>query len=347
MSAKIREYPMWSLGLAETDKNRLQACTGANHVLLELSEDALPTLEDAEQSEPVLLWLGAAAWRRLEQRPSAETAFMDHLSRVLVLEPGCPRADLEDALAGGFQDVLIGTEKSERIHEVLRRSLEVSNMYQDMGRMTRELLMNRELIARKSDVFSFLQECVSHISKATSTVERLEATRERLAMIMPVASMHTAFWRPQVDGSVSMHLHLDTAPEKTTDPEQFSPAVKEWSDLLFSTAASLAPFPGAPFKLHIEYSGNQVKPMPRLRKDNQPDTRRTLLLPLCAGGVLHGVTAILLTREYHPGRDQVLAMDAAMSHLAAMLNPTEALVVTSYETVTAPFETLPPVAVRQ
>lgn len=347
MSAMIKEYPMWCLGLEQSDAERLQNCTGANHRLVMLSEDALPTLEDVEREEPVLLWIGKTFWRRTQQESMSDMAFMDHLSRVLVLPLDCSRDDLEDALHGGFQEVLLGTEKTERIHEVLRRSLEVSNMYQDMGRMTRELLMNRELIVRKSDVFTFLQECVSAVSKAGSCTERLDAARQAFTQIMPVSSMHTVLWHALPDGTVSMNLHLDTQPEKCTDPESFSPAVKEWSDLLFSTAASLAPFPGAPFRLSINYSGNAVKAMPRLRKDNQPDTRRTLLLPLCAGGVLHGVTALLLSREYHPGRDQVLAMDAAVSHLAATLRNGEAQTAESFEALPMPYDSLPPVAVRQ
>lgn len=299
---------MWCLGLEAAEVELIRSTMGRTHHLAVLSDEVAPTFEDAERDEPVLIWIGRRFWLRACKADPA-FRFMDHLSRVLVLPQGASRDELEAALSGGFQDVLCGAPTAERIHEVLRRSLEVSNIYEDMERMTRELLLNRELLMRKEDVFDFLQNFVTRVSKCESTANILHTARAVLGELLPVGAMHLAVWKHQNEG-VAMQLYLDS-PGQNTEAEN---ATRVWSDLLLSTAAALAPGMGANLRITTHYSDNQTE-IPK----ETPDSRRTLLLPLCTGGVFCGVLALFLAREYPLGRDQVLALDAAMNHLALNL----------------------------
>lgn len=307
MSAKVRSYCMWCLGLDAHEVEQIRSVMGRTHHLVVLSEEVEPTPADAERDEPVLVWIGRRFWRRAKEKDT-DFRFMDHLSRVLVLPADSPREELEAALSGGFQDVVYGSPTPERLHEVLRRSLEVSNIYEDMERMTRELLMNRELLMRKEDVFSFLQNFITRVAKCASTETILTSARAVLEEMLPLGAMHLAVWKQQDEG-VAMQLYLDS-PSTADDAENGS---KVWSDLLLSTAAALAPGMGANLRITTHYSDNP-DPQPQ-----QPDSRRTLLLPLCTGGVFCGVMALFLTREFPLGRDQVMALDAAMNHLAIVL----------------------------
>lgn len=317
MTAKIRSHCMWCLGLDAQEVEQIRSAMGRTHHLLVLSEEVEPTHADAERDEPVLVWIGQRFWQR-SRAADPGFHFMEHLSRVLVLTAEASREDLESAMSGGFQDVLCGPPTVERLHEVLRRSLEVSNIYEDMERMTRELLLTRELLMRKEDVFSFLQGFISRVSKLDSTEGVLATARDALAELLPLGAMHLAIWKQQGEG-VAMQLYLDS-PACENGSEQTlarngEDGTRLWSDLLLSTAAALAPGMGANLRITTHYTENECA-APHL---SEPDSRRTLLLPLCTGGVFCGVLALFLTREHPLGRDQVLALDAAMNHLAMVL----------------------------
>lgn len=313
MTAKIRSHCMWSLGLNAQEVELIRTAMGRTHHLIVLSEEVEPTHADAERDEPVLVWIGQRFWQRC-RTTDAGFHFMDHLSRVLVLTADVPRDELEAALSGGFQDVLCGVPTVERLHEVLRRSLEVSNIYEDMERMTRELLLNRELLMRKEDVFAFLQNFVSSVSKVASTENVLAAARTALAEFLPLGAMHLAIWKQQEEG-VAMQLYLDSPASELGAGQDSEDSTRVWSELLLSTAAALAPGMGA--NLHITTHYTETDSVDGRLHD--PDSRRTLLLPLCTGGVFCGVLALFFTREHPLGRDQVLALDAAMNHLGMVL----------------------------
>ncbi len=347
MSKSTNNYPMWCLGLSDNALQQLQVVAGIEHAFVALDHANLPDVQKLEQEKPLLLWVSLDAWRHIITLPAHETTFFEQVSRVLVLDPDCSLNDLHEALRGGFQDVLIDEHDHGYIDCILRRAREVCSMYEDMERMTKELLLQRELMARKSEVLAFLQDGINAITKASTTPERFLALRHSLTTHLPVHSVHTIVWTPQTDDTISMELYLDAEPEKTTNPEQFSPQVKDWTQLLFSTAASLAFLPEASFKLAINYSGNTVKPLPRNRHNNQPDTQRTLLLPLCFGGELRGVVAMLLVREFNPGRDMALAMDALVNYMAASLNSQSPFVQSTMNTLSMPFDSSVSTLVRQ
>ena len=191
-----------------------------------------------------------------------------------------------------------------------------------MERMTREILLDRELLTRKSDVFAFLRDFIVRVSKGTDTAHILAEARDALCSLLPVTAMHAAVWGPERDGSVPMHLYLDAEREKNA-VAHVSPAVRAWTELLLGTATALAPFGGATPALRTHYTGNADVSGALTEADLLPDMRRTVLLPLCAGGLFCGVLALLLERECPVGRDQVSALDAATTHLAVLLRGVE------------------------
>lgn len=316
MIAQAPSYCMWALGVEPRDVECIRACMGDNHRLAVLPDVVLPSLEEAEKEDPVLLWIGQRCWRRLVDEGGIPVRYLEYVPRVLVLPRECPPCELKEAVNSGFQEVLLGTERTERIHEILRRSLEWSNMRRDMERMSREIMLDRELLLRKGDVFAFLRDFVSRVSASGETPRMLAEARDVLGELLPITAMHTAIWGPQRSGTVPMHLYLE-APETDSDGEP-SDTVRAWTELLLGTATALAPFGGATPCLCTHYSG--LFPGNGLcEAERRPDMCRTLLLPLCLGEVFCGVIALLLEREYPLGRDQVSALDAATKHLAVLL----------------------------
>ena len=195
MNTQTPIYRMWSVGLSARDLERIRACMDAGHSLTPLSEETPPTPEDAARDKPVLVWIGESFHRKLLREKAPCARFLEPIPRVLVLSEDCSPAEIEDALDRGFADVLRGTGNSERIHRILRRSLEKGNARRDRERMMREILMNRELLSRKSDVFSFLLDFVLQTSACATREAALNAARESLSALFPLAAMHVALWK--------------------------------------------------------------------------------------------------------------------------------------------------------
>ncbi len=315
MNTQAPSYCTWSLGVDPADLDRIRNCLGRNHYLKVLPDDLPPGPEALQADAPVLIWVGGRCLHMVScEAPDSKR--LVNVPRVAVLDSNCSRDELARAVDMGLP-VLVGTENAEKIHEILRRSLEQHNMRRDMERMDREIHLDRELLLRKSDVFAFLRDFVSRVSRGTDTVRILAEARDMLAELLPVVAMHTAVWGPEQDGAVSMHLYLDTVPEDESGCSASS-TVRAWTELLLGTATALAPFGSAEPCLSTHYSEFSAYDEGD-ESERTPDMGRTLLLPLCAGETLCGVTALLLDEVRPLGRDQVTALDAATAHLAVVL----------------------------
>lgn len=321
MNTQLPIYRMWSVGLCSHDLERIRACMDAGHSLIPLSEDAPPTQEDVTRDKPVLVWMGESFHRKLLRGGTPLARFLEPIPRILVLPEDCSPADIEDALDRGFADVLRGTRNSERIHRILRRSLEKGNMHRDMERMMREILMNRELLSRKSEVFAFLLDFVLHTSSCATRGAALSAAKESLSGLVPLVAMHAALWNGEEDKAPE--LCFDAPSESLADdaaalPDQLSGTLHAWAHFLISAVESFFPDRKVPAPRFFYREADAPAEAP-LSNALRPDTRRMLLLPLCSGEACLGALALLLEREYPLGRDEAVALDAAATHLAALL----------------------------
>ena len=344
MNTQTPIYRMWSVGLSARDLERIRACMDAGHSLTPLSEETPPTPEDAARDKPVLVWIGESFHRKLLREKAPCARFLEPIPRVLVLSEDCSPAEIEDALDRGFADVLRGTGNSERIHRILRRSLEKGNARRDRERMMREILMNRELLSRKSDVFSFLLDFVLQTSACATREAALNAARESLSALFPLAAMHVALWSGEEDDALD--LCLDVRLDARLDARQavapntadavsaaaapceggvhaaelarLPDALRAWTTFLIGAVETFFPARKAP-ALRLFYRGADAPGAHAMGKELRPDTRRILLLPLCSGEDCRGALALLLEREYPLGRDEAVALDAAATHLAALL----------------------------
>lgn len=321
MNTQLPIYRMWSVGLCARDMERIRACMDAGHSLIPLSEDTPPTQEDVDRDKPVLVWMGKSFHQKLLRDGVPLARFLAPIPRVLVLPEDCSPADFEEALDKGFADVLRGTRNSERIHRILRRSLEKGNLHRDMERMMREILMNRELLARKSEVFAFLLDFVLQTSSCATRERMLNAARESLSGLVPLAALHMALWNGEEDETPDLYLDArrdSLAAGAELCPARLPGALRAWAQFLIGAVESFFPERKAPaprFFYRETDASDHCPPGTDLR----PDTQRILLLPLCFGEACRGALALLLEREYPLGRDEAVALDAAATHLAALL----------------------------
>lgn len=316
VATRIRTYQVWCLGLDAGDSERIRSCAGKNHQLVDLDEGALPSSEDIERDEPVLLWMTREAWRRFDNMHADR--FLEGMPKILLLPQDCGRKDLELAVSSGFQEIVLGELSEARVHDVLCRSLEVSNVYRDMDRMTHEILLERELLSRKSDVLAFLLEFVRTLSGSSEPSALLEKVRLSLDKLLPIEALHAAFWRQRTDDAFCVDLYMDLPTENGSGEEGLSDAEKAWSALLLRAVSSSLSVCESMLQASVT-----LHPLTKSPSRVSPDPGRVLVLPLAAGNVSCGILALLISQEYPLSRDEALALDAAMCHLAFVVHGIE------------------------
>ena len=285
---------LWFLGLRPEVRRIVQETAGDGYECRLLAgADALASALD-RGDDPLLLWLGSAVWQTLRAELPNVAEILQLIPTVLVLEAEADQRLLVQALDGHFQQVIRFPLDRGQVFDALSRAREVRNMYQDMERMAREIMMDRELLERKSEVCAFLFQSITGLGNAPHARDLIECCRRTMREALPVEAVHALWW-----GGAKRAISLLDAPEGT-------PEAEAWQSLLLERAAADG-LGYAPMTLHC----GEVKRLP------QPE--RTLLLPLEIRGQRCGILALDMERPLSLGRDLSLALDAVRRHLAFVL----------------------------
>lgn len=301
---KQRQHLMWFVGLDSGDESLIRKTAGTDYRLEELDLASLLDTALFEREDPSILWLSAAAWEQLGQTPATERKHLDLVPRILVLGADYTQADLEHALDDNFADVVKQPLTRARVLDVLHRAVETRNLYQDIYRMTREILLERELLTRKNDVLSFLVTFLTRAAESLDVIDILRNARESLALMLPVGAVHAATWPTSHNETAEANLFVDATSGSTKH--------KAWTDLLLEAAHKLSP---------RQIVGYRTREFPRRKgiTTGEPEPGRVLLLPLAHSGQSFGALAVLLEAECSLGKDQAQALESAMNHLALAL----------------------------
>ncbi len=292
----IAQSPLlWLLGLAPEDRRVvLEAASDGYQCRLLDDADASALASMLEQGDdPLLLWMGSGVWRTLRGERSDVADLLQLVPTVLVLEANADRPLLEQALEGHFQQVARFPLDRKQVFEALSRAREARNMYQDMARMTREIMMERELLERKSEVCAFLFQAFAELGEAADARELMTCCCRAMKEAFPVKGVHALWW-----GSGGQTYLLD-APEGTAEAEAWHAFLRERTGV----------DGGGDGKILAGCGGGR----------KTPGSERALLLPLEIRERRCGVLALDLERPLLPGRDMALALDAVRKHLALIL----------------------------
>lgn len=297
---------LWFLGIEAEDARRIEKAAGANYLcrsLDDLSFEALSTvLDDGAQDDPLLIWMGAELWRRMRTECPEVLRHLEQVPLVLVVEARPDRAALEQVIDARVQQVTRSPLETEQIFDALSRAGEARNLYRDMTRMSREILMERELLERKSGICSFLFRFFEAAGEGGDARGMLIRFREAMEPLLPVAGLHVAWW----DGRRSV-VHITDSADGEEDRSWLPwPAGSEWPDRTKTSVADhdrAAPEAPAGRKYCDGAEGKGF-----------PD--RTVALPLVVRGVSCGLLVVRLREPFAFGKDAALALDAARRHLA-------------------------------
>ncbi len=279
----LQPYSMWCFGLSDNDVDRIRLCAEGCTVTArdpELLRDEAALVKE----DPSLLWIHLNSWKQSNLVHFSKAA--STVPKVLVMDAARTENDLDAFVATDAEHVLRAPLTQDGIHRILRRTLEVCSIHQDMGRMTREILMHRDMMLRKDNVLSLLFESEAALSRAVTTPDILAALRSTLSSVFPLIQMHAVLWDAEEEDE-GLEIYYDGLIEQNR-------RVPQWRELLVDAALRLG---GAKRSLEREiqlFDGTSHGPM----------DGHLLLLPLQQGHCHAGALLLLLSHETACSRDE-------------------------------------------
>ena len=295
---------MWGIGISEEDAELIRHASGKEFTLTLFDTGFIPDVETMDEQEPALVWMSRETWNIIKASSRLETQHLEIIPRVLVMGGTYSLQELEEALENGFTDVIKPPLTEHRIKDVLLKAVETQGLYQDIMRMTREVVLEREMLARKNDILSFIVSFLARATESLDPVDIIAGACEDLSDLLPLKAMGSICWASTNDESMEATLTLPVYEQ--------SPAHSRWVDLLIASAEK---------SVHLPVSGYQVAYLPEVDQevDLSPDAGKMIIMPLKAGGEAIGAIALLAEDELQLGKDQVQILHSAMQHLALAL----------------------------
>ena len=260
--------------------------------------------DDGKTGQPHVLWVSSSCGKALDLLPDNMLQHVAAAPKVLLLEPGYSLADFEAACDDGFTDMLRPPLSRERVADIMRRSLEAHAMHYDMECMTREILLERELLERKNDILSFLVGFLANSTESLDITYLLQTAYASLEKLLPVRAMHAVLWDRDEGGSPQLSLHI-CAPEE-------SKAHEVWREELLEHARRAVGPSFAVTEINRLTLHGQQEHWSRM----PPEAKNLLTLPLVCGNESLGILVLTAFMERHLGRDQALALDSAIRHFS-------------------------------
>jgi len=298
---------MWGLGLNDTLKQQIAEGVGPGFHIRNFPADSLPWAKELTQEEqPSAAWIPWSVWNDFSEHRRQEYRNQDSTQRILVQDEGDKPLEMDKVLSEGFLTVVRTPLTRPKIQDVMFRAKEVTSMYSDIYRMTEEILLERELLARKTDQLMFLNKILASATESLDASTILVNAKETLSIVLPVKMLHAAFWNHQQDSEVAdVEIFLNGKMNPETE--------SAWVENLMSTAASMGSGPVNGFQIvHTD-------PARRPEYTLAPKDGRLVTMPLTAGQETFGCLTLLCEPDYRLGKDQVETFRSAINHIGLAL----------------------------
>ena len=306
MTRGMRPEQVWGIGLADETGTAISTALGAGYVLRNWPIGTHPSERDIARGTPLVVFVVKEAWDALPPDSRKGIEEWEIPQRVLVLGPSQSVADFEEVLDNGFLSAISEPLTDKKIRDVIFRAKEVKSLYDDIFRMTREIMLERELLARKTDLVLFLNRILSRASESLDPSVILDNAREDLQLLLPLHGLMGAFWQTGDTGNLEGELFLE--------PDMEQAAEHHWTEQLLRQAAKIA---GKP--IH-SYKATFLDGAPDHAPVGIPAAPEDLItLPLRAGGQMFGLLVLYRAKGRPLGKDQVQALYASINHLSLAL----------------------------
>jgi diguanylate cyclase (GGDEF)-like protein len=296
---------IWGLGLDENFSKALESALGSGYHLRNWPITALPSKRDMDKASPLTVWIPLSVWNALPPSSRKHLRDWELTQRVLLLDGPQDGPDVEEILELGFLTALMPPLTANKIRDAVFRAKEVRGLYDDIFSMTREIMLERELLARKTDQIIFLNTVLTRASQSLEPETILSNAREDLSLLFPIQGLQGVFWQPGENGRLEAELFLAPCLDQ--------PGRQAWIEYLLGSAAKLAGGPVDAFTVEQLF---QISPDSCLP---EPGAQTAMLLPLKIAGSAFGCLSIAKDKDLRLGKDQVTSLNAAANHLALAL----------------------------
>lgn len=306
LTAEALSYPMWGFGLSEDDARLIADLAGTEYTLTNFAVSKAPMPGQSAQA-PVLIWVDQAAWKSLPAAKRSAYLADDSSLRVLVQDEHANRPKDDELVADGFMTCVRAPLGGDMVRDVLRRARELSGLFDDIMAMAKEILLERELLERKTGQLEFLNRMLLRASESLDPKTILNRAREDISTIAPLRAMQAAFWRKTVHG---LEVELYISPD--LDPEEQS----AWTAFLLDETSKHAKGQVFGFDTVLLESESGLD-----RADlGPPLSHETSVLPLSAANDTYGILAMVRQPGLRLGKDQTETIRSAINHLGLALN---------------------------
>ncbi|WP_320006729.1 GGDEF domain-containing protein [Maridesulfovibrio sp.] len=298
---------LWGFGLNTAEVGKIEDSLGPGFFLRNFSERSLPGEKElSNKDKPAATWIPQRVWDELPEERRSAYRNLESTQRILIQDEA-KSTDLERVLEDGFLAVVSSPLTSSKVQDALFRAKEISGLYGDLYRMTEEIILERELLSRKTEQLQFLNTVLSNATERLEVGNILGQAAEDLRMLLPVYSVQGAFWNVLPTGK-----HLDA--DIFINPGQVESVQKEWVELMIENVVALS---------GMEVSSyNMAETVPAVSSNMvySPESGRILALPLVARGDKFGCLVMLCERNVRLAKDQVSTLNAAVNHLSLALS---------------------------
>ncbi len=294
----------WGVGLSSEQAALIQDVLGDEHLLSLYALETLPPLPENDVDRPCLVWIAPGCASALQAAYGNWEQCFESIPKALLLEEGYSLTDLEAAFDFGLMEVIRSPLSKERIADAMRRALELRSIHHDVHCMTREILLERELLERKNNILSFLVDFLCNTTEHLDLQQILQNAYNGINKLLPLHGIHAVFWERENNADPTLSLY-------TCSPEN-SPAGLAWQEKLTAYARILH---------RQDYSIHGIHRLCLCDKQEtelhiMPDEGTVLCLPIIDGVEQLGALLLHSSTNRRLGRDQATALDSAMRHFA-------------------------------
>lgn len=298
-------YTLWAVDLSPAGLAALNLLADGRFKLEIKSEQDLDRPENLPDSEILILCLSLAAWKKLFAKDQGDRKFISRMPKIIVLPEDCRVEDIEDAARFGFSAILKEPLHGDQLLAAIADTVESQLLFGDVLRMTKEIILDRELINRKNHNLSFLLDFLSRTAAKVTPAEVMEAAWESLHEFLSVESLGAVLWRSPSISIAPATAHLFIPAENNTD------CCGAWIKLLLKAEGQYAPFVAENYIHETLCNGLTANG----KTGRSPAAGRTVAIPLKSGEQISGAIALSFSEDCALTRDRLDLLESAMGHL--------------------------------
>ena len=296
----------WGFGLTSADETTLARLFGGAVDFTHWPLTGLPGPKRIQSDNPLLIFASPASEAAIASLSRKTQKDLAEIPTIILLPEGYTREDMEQAISANPTKIIRNPLTKKLVWDLLLEAHEALSIKNDIRCMTRELLLERELLERKNEMLSFLVNFFSTIGKDFCTENILARTFEGFSHFLPVSSMHAAVWQNGQKNARKMELFLNTEAdshqERTWKATLLDEARKQWGAAIDDSVIRQ-------FRLPLSE-----------RESMLPDAGNYFPLYFSDKANISGIILLVYETQRPLGRDQTESLALALDHLGLVLS---------------------------